>query len=187
MGTEKQQRILDAATQVFLRYGFKRTTMGDLAEAAGLSRPALYLKFCNKEGVFQAALSRMAEAMLAEIRAQAAGDAPPREKLAFAFEQWVVRPFELTRDAPDARDLLQCDLPFIRDLKARWTAEFEALVAGILAAFPGPRPAGAPGPEQVARVLAAAVHGFKLSAGSVAELRGLVGSLLGLAEASLKA
>ena len=52
MGQEKDDQIIEAATSVFLRYGFRRTTMGDIAEAAGVSRPALYLRFCNKEHIF---------------------------------------------------------------------------------------------------------------------------------------
>jgi len=33
--------IVEAATGVFLRYGFSRTTMGDIAGAAGISRASL--------------------------------------------------------------------------------------------------------------------------------------------------
>ena len=49
---EKQFAVFDAAADVFARYGFKRTTMNDIAEAAGISRPALYLMFDNKEHLF---------------------------------------------------------------------------------------------------------------------------------------
>lgn len=48
----KQIAVLDAAADVFAQYGFKRTTMNDIAEAAGISRPALYLMFENKEHLF---------------------------------------------------------------------------------------------------------------------------------------
>src|SRR5258708_36742368 len=46
--------ILEAATPVFLRYGYKKTSMDDLARAAGLSRQGLYLHFENKEALFKA-------------------------------------------------------------------------------------------------------------------------------------
>jgi len=45
--------VFDAAADVFAQYGFKRTTMNDIAQAAGISRPALYLMFNNKEHLFQ--------------------------------------------------------------------------------------------------------------------------------------
>ena len=49
----KKNSVLDTAADVFAQYGFKRTTMNDIAQAAGMSRPALYLMFDNKEHLFQ--------------------------------------------------------------------------------------------------------------------------------------
>jgi AcrR family transcriptional regulator len=49
----KREAVYDAASEVFACYGFRRTTMNDIAQAAGISRPALYLMFDNKEGLFQ--------------------------------------------------------------------------------------------------------------------------------------
>ena len=49
----KRLAVFDAAAEVFAQYGFRRTTMNDIAEAAGISRPALYLMFDNKENLFQ--------------------------------------------------------------------------------------------------------------------------------------
>ena len=41
-----------AATRAFTRNGYRRTTMNDVAEAADMSRPALYQVFKNKEDVY---------------------------------------------------------------------------------------------------------------------------------------
>ena len=49
----KQTAVFDAAADVFAQYGFKRTTMNDIAVATGISRPALYLMFDNKEHLFR--------------------------------------------------------------------------------------------------------------------------------------
>ena len=38
-----------AATATFLRYGFKKTSMDDVAQAAGVSRQGLYLYFETKD------------------------------------------------------------------------------------------------------------------------------------------
>ena len=43
----KRAHVLGCATKVFLAYGFARTTMDDIARAAEMSRPALYLLFKN--------------------------------------------------------------------------------------------------------------------------------------------
>ena len=45
MDIAKRDKVLAAARGIFLRYGFKRVTMNDIAEAASISRPALYLVF----------------------------------------------------------------------------------------------------------------------------------------------
>jgi AcrR family transcriptional regulator len=52
MAHEKTEHVIAAARKVFLRYGYRRVTMGDLAEAAQMSRPALYLVFPSKEQIF---------------------------------------------------------------------------------------------------------------------------------------
>jgi len=50
---EKREVVFKVAYDVFARYGFRRTTMNDIAQAAGISRPALYLMFENKEALFR--------------------------------------------------------------------------------------------------------------------------------------
>jgi AcrR family transcriptional regulator len=57
----KQARILDAALTKFSAYGFARTSMADIAEAAEMSRPALYQHYGNKEEIFRAMLGRVFE------------------------------------------------------------------------------------------------------------------------------
>lgn len=50
---EKREAVFDAAADVFSQYGYRRTSMNDIAQAAGISRPALYLMFENKEDLFR--------------------------------------------------------------------------------------------------------------------------------------
>jgi AcrR family transcriptional regulator len=49
---EKREAVFAVAGDVFARYGFRRTAMNDIAQAAGISRPALYLMVENKEDLF---------------------------------------------------------------------------------------------------------------------------------------
>jgi len=64
----RQAAILEAAKEVFKRYGFKKTSMDDLARAAGLSRQGLYLHFPNKQALFKAMVMQMIEAMRSNTR-----------------------------------------------------------------------------------------------------------------------
>jgi AcrR family transcriptional regulator len=54
----KSSQILDAALPVFIRYGFRKTTMADIARAARISRASLYLCFNSKEDLFRAGSQR---------------------------------------------------------------------------------------------------------------------------------
>ena len=82
----RRRRVVETATGIFLRYGYARTTMADIAQAAGLSRPTLYLTFPDKEGVFQAVIETMVAAKLATIRNGLSGQPSLDAKLRFACE-----------------------------------------------------------------------------------------------------
>ena len=56
---EKKEKILRAAKELFSRFGFKKATVDEIAEAAGISKRTLYEVFENKEKL-------LAELVLAE-------------------------------------------------------------------------------------------------------------------------
>ena len=55
-----RQQIIDAAEAQFLRRGVARTSLQDIAAAAGLTRGAIYWHFKDKAELFDAMLSRVA-------------------------------------------------------------------------------------------------------------------------------
>lgn len=55
----KKSQILDAALEKFLAYGVAKTSMADIATEVGVSRPALYLHYANKEAIFSACIARI--------------------------------------------------------------------------------------------------------------------------------
>lgn len=60
-GTRRVEDILSAAEGVFLRFGYRKTSMDEVARAAGLSRQGLYLHFAAKQDLFQAVVARMVD------------------------------------------------------------------------------------------------------------------------------
>lgn len=58
----RQQEILSGAKSVFLRKGFHKVTMDDIARQTGLSKGALYLYFPSKEKLFMALMEHSVEA-----------------------------------------------------------------------------------------------------------------------------
>ena len=169
----RKDQALTAARQVFLRYGYKRTTMGDIADEAHMSRPALYLLFPSKEEVFGAVMEQLFAGLLTLIREGIATRPTAYEQLVFAFEVWAIEPFKAVQAAPDAKDVLESSYAFAPAITATAMAEFERMLVSILAPIAKASPL-AMSPERVARLLAAAVPGFKQSASSVTELQDLI-------------
>ena len=56
--SSRRQRLLDSAAALFARWGFDKTSVDDIARAAGISKGAVYLEFPNKDALFKALLHR---------------------------------------------------------------------------------------------------------------------------------
>ena len=181
MSDDKKSRILGAARSVFLSYGFKRVNMNDLAEAAGVSRPALYVLFKNKEEIFIAAYLRWVDETIAQVEAAMAQTALPKEKMARAFEIWAVGPFEMTMSSPAAEELVDCNFAFAEASRKQGYAIFEATIAPVVANLSETLPAASRiASGRVAHVLVSAVRGFKQTAATPNDMRQLIDELLQL-------
>ncbi len=184
---KNDDRIIAAARQVFMRYGFKRVTMGEIAAAAGMSRAALYLVYPSKEDVLTAVVTRVFAAMLDEIRHGLGRFAPVEEQLTFALDVWCVAQFELVQASPDAKDLYESSYQFAAEVTAKATADFVALVAGVLEPLVRQQARVALSSVQIAQVLASAVPGFKDSVATTEQLRAMIARLITIVLASLDA
>ena len=78
---ETRNRILDAAEQVFVEKGVSNTSLAQLAEAAGVTRGAIYWHFRNKADLFDAMMGRVVLPM--EEMAARAGDDALEDPLAY--------------------------------------------------------------------------------------------------------
>ncbi len=179
--SRRRDRIVAAATQVFLRYGHARTTMGDVAEEAGISRPALYLVFPRKEDIFSAVTERLIQDKLQEWR-----EALPKlrgldRKLHFCCEQWAGEGYDLTAAHPDARDVFNLAFLPVRQMYAA----LEAFLADLLRETVAASKLKAT-PEELARVLIFGMRGFKDIAEDGAHMRRLIALQVDIVLASMK-
>jgi len=55
---EKKVRILDAATDTFARFGFKKSSIDEIAATAGVGKGTVYLAFDSKEDLFYQVVHR---------------------------------------------------------------------------------------------------------------------------------
>ena len=64
--TSPEERIINAATACFARWGLAKTSMGDIADAARMQRPHLYRHFENKEALITSVIVRESRALSEE-------------------------------------------------------------------------------------------------------------------------
>jgi TetR/AcrR family acrAB operon transcriptional repressor len=85
---ETRNRILDAAERVFGESGVSRTSLEDVANAAGVTRGAIYWHFKDKSDLFTAMVNRVTlpmEGMVARSSEEAAADPLASLKAAAVF------------------------------------------------------------------------------------------------------
>jgi len=186
MGIEKELKVLNAAWSVFMKYGYKRVTMGDIAEAAGISRPALYLVFNKKEDVFRAVVRHNGSQRLEEVRQSIASAKSEKEKLKVAFEIWTVKPFDMLLKSEEAEELLDCGFEFARADIDEGYAEFESILVPILQPLLESSPIKKLSAKQIAHVLASSSRGFKQTCKNSSEYRDMIDQLVALTLAGLK-
>lgn len=152
----RRRRILEGAMKVFLAYGYDRTTMDDIARAAGLSRPALYLAFRNKTDIYRELCRGFLNEVLRRVREALASDGTLLERLdhmtCFAF-------FELFKDveeSPHGSELFDIKNSLAGDLMAQWRDEMAGLLERVIA-------------EEAARA-AVDLSGCELSPRAIAEV-----------------
>lgn len=78
---ERRAQIVDAATKVFARLGFKGSRMDDIVKESGLSKGLLYWYFKGKDAIIVAVLERLFSPEIELVKEIAGSDGSSREKL----------------------------------------------------------------------------------------------------------
>jgi len=153
---ERRRHIVQIAAEIFLRRGFARTSLLEIAQAAGLSRPTLYASFPDKAGLFRAVIETMVARKLDELRQGLTERSGFQAKLGFLCESWSLEGFELVQANPDAKDMFDLKFEVVQESHAA----FEALLSDFLGEALGETslPYSA---EALATMISAAMSGFK--------------------------
>lgn len=87
--TERRQQIIDTAAGLFAAHGFHGVSVHDIGAACGISGPALYKHFPNKQAILAATLTEVSQQLVDEGRRRLAESADPRSALA-ALVDWHI-------------------------------------------------------------------------------------------------
>lgn len=75
------ETILDAAERLFIRCGYRKSSMDDVAREAGTAKGTVYLHYAGKEALFRALLERFSDTVLQASRLAASAEQPFSERL----------------------------------------------------------------------------------------------------------
>ncbi len=78
---EVREHLIQAARQVFMRYGFKKTALDDIAKEARKGKSTIYYYFKSKDEIFKAVIEAESEIRNQTIDEQVAAVSDSREKL----------------------------------------------------------------------------------------------------------
>src|SRR5262245_12488448 len=161
MSTEpsRRERLVAVAIDMFTRYGVRRTSIEDIAAAAGIAKGSVYLEFRGKAELFRAAAEQLVTEILAAANAAAADRALPLvDRLTELLCAKFWRLHDLVHSRPHAAELIDIKDEVAADLFRSADDRFAALVERVLEAGPW-RPRSPYTTADVAAVLLRTAHG----------------------------
>ena len=98
----RREQLLEVALHVFAARGFHQTSMNDVADAAGVTKPVLYQHFSSKRALYLELLELVSLRLMAAIDEATSAAAGPREQV----ERGLRAYFRFVVDSPDEYQLM---------------------------------------------------------------------------------
>jgi AcrR family transcriptional regulator len=99
-------KVVEEATRLFSLYGFRRTSVDEIAAAAQLAKPTLYVYFPDKDAILGAVVEHVLGCILASARAAADAPGPIEARLSAVLSAKFTYLFGLVDRSPHASELL---------------------------------------------------------------------------------
>ncbi len=82
---QRRQQLVTTALELFARRGYRSTTMDDIAEAAGVTKPLVYQHFSSKRALYLELVDSIAQELLAAVRSAVLQADGPRQQVEMGF------------------------------------------------------------------------------------------------------
>ncbi len=130
---DRRTAVLDSALTTFARFGYRKTSMEEVARAAHISRPGLYFLFASKEDLFRAAVLRALEVDVAAVeRILGESDRSINDRLLDSFDHWAGRYIgPMTRDVSA---VIEDNPELLGDIVESFPQRFANLISNALVA-----------------------------------------------------
>ncbi len=99
---QRKEQLLEVALPVFASRGFHLTSMNDVAEAAGVTKPVLYQHFSSKRSLYLELLRSVGDRLMTTIQSAAAQADHPRQQVEDGLRAY----YTFVADHPDAYRLM---------------------------------------------------------------------------------
>lgn len=127
-----KKEILQEAKKLFRHYGWSKTTMEDIAKAAGKGKSTLYYYYKSKDEIFDAVASREMEEVFQRVREEVAKAETAEDKL----RTLCMTKFEILQQKAIlykiVRGEIEANLPRLIDLNRRYEIKEISLMRSIL-------------------------------------------------------
>jgi len=181
----KEERIVDAAFDLFYRHGYRKVSMSEIAEACSMSRPTLYASFPNKEAIFDALVRRQQARFEAATQERLQGASGLAAQLACLFDIWILEPAASVIDSPNGIDMMANCGTYAPYALAAIYGDLEAHLERVLST--AMRGKGVMRAGEIAHILRVAATGIKASAEQMPALRQVVAGMITMAVATVQA
>lgn len=171
---ETHRSILEAAIALFRQYGYRKTSVDQIASAARVAKPTVYAHFAHKEALFAAVCEHVIEGMLESARQAARARGKVVSRVSGVLSAKFTTLFEVVQSSPHAAELLHSQHELAAEAEACADAEYHELLVGVLegAAATGELDLARLGPSALlARILIQAAYGASYDAKTSAEHR----------------
>jgi AcrR family transcriptional regulator len=82
---QRRQQLFSVALELFARRGYRATTMDDIAEAAGVTKPLVYQHFSSKRALYLELVDSIAQELLIAVRGAVMRAEGPRQQVEMGF------------------------------------------------------------------------------------------------------
>jgi len=128
-----QHKIVNTASQVFSRFGFKKATMEDIASAVGMGKSSIYYYFKSKEEIFEAVVKKEAYELSLELEKKVIQVKDnPKDKI----RNYVLIRMKYLKEMVNYYEALKSDylgnLAFTERIRKKYDKEEQQIIRSIL-------------------------------------------------------
>jgi len=164
-GSAKRNAIVMAGLQLFTQYGYRKTSIDDIAEAAQVAKRTVYLNFENKAAVFLAILEYLADQVRQRCAAAEAADGTAVDRLTGLLDAYFGMGFELFSKSAHMPELAETFSNLAQSNIRDMNMEYEKWLARFLRSLEKTREIGGPPQgltvEKIVYILVRAAEGEK--------------------------